>query len=657
VGDVRVGIDVGGTFTDLVVVEDRRVVTAKVSSTPLDQSEGAMRALQASGVRPEAVNSLAHGTTVATNALLERRGAPTALVTTHGFRDLIEIGRQNRPSLYDLTVDRPPALVPRERRITVGERTGPSGPLRALDTASLEAAVDRLKAAKVRAVAVCFLFGFLHSEHERTARDAIVKGLPGVHVSVSSEILPEFREYERLSTTVANAYLAPGLGAYLERMAKLVGERGFPDPLVMQSSGGVIDLEHASSLPAACLLSGPAAGVVGAAHVAGLSGYRNLLTFDMGGTSTDVAPIIDSVVETTTNAVVAGVPVGFPMVDVHSVSAGGGSVAWVDEGRALRVGPRSAGAEPGPAAYGAGGREATVTDANCLLGYLADGVRLGDDVVLRRDLAERAMLGIAEDLGVDVAGAAQGVIDVANAEMVRALRVVSVERGLDPREFVLVAFGGAGPMHACAMAEELDVARIIIPRAGGVLSALGLAISELRRDYVSPCLVPLEELGSGDLAGRFHEMGARAARDLPSARRRRMADLRYRGQSSELTVDAEGGATDLGEAFHRSHKERYGYRMDDQPVEVVSLRLAAFGSGTVPELGDEPSAQESEIGTRQGWFDGRWRPVPVHDRRLMGAGSRVSGPTILDFPEATCVVRAGWRGAVDEAGNLVLGRG
>jgi N-methylhydantoinase A len=657
VGNVRVGVDVGGTFTDLVVVEDRRVVTAKVSSTPGDQSEGAMRALEASGVRPEAVASLAHGTTVATNALLERRGAPTALVTTHGFRDVIEIGRQNRPSLYDLTIDRSAALVPRERRITVGERMGPSGLLRAPDPSSVEAAVHRLKAAKVRAVAVCFLFGFLHPEHERTVRDAIVDALPGVHVSVSSEVLPEFREYERLSTTVANAYLAPGLGAYLERLATRVRERGFPDPLVMQSSGGVIDLEHASGVPAACLLSGPAAGVVGAAHVAGLSGFRNLLTFDMGGTSTDVAPIVDGVVETTTNAVVAGVPVGFPMVDVHTVSAGGGSIAWVDGGRALRAGPRSAGAEPGPAAYGAGGREATVTDANCLLGYLPDGARFGDDVVLRSDLAERAMRGIAEDLRVDVPEAAQGVIDVANAEMVRALRMVSVQRGLDPREFILVAFGGAGPMHACAMAEELGMATVIIPRAGGVLSALGLAISELRRDYVSPCHVPVDELASGDLARRFDEMNARAARDLPSARRRMMADLRYRGQSFELTVDAEGEVADLGEAFHRSHEGRYGYRMDDQPVEVVSLRLAAFVGGTVPELEEETSAGESEIGTRRGWFDGDWRVMPVHDRRLMGPGSRVSGPTIVDFPEATCVVRPGWRGAVDEAGNLVLGRG
>jgi N-methylhydantoinase A len=656
VRNVRVGIDVGGTFTDVVVLRDDSVSTAKVPSTPDDQSAGVLRALLRTGVTADAVAVLAHGTTVATNALLERRGARTALVTTHGFRDVIEIGRQNRPSLYDLTMDRPPPLVPRERRITVRERMGPSGEVQELDASAVEAAVDDLEEASVSSIAVCLLFGFLHPEHERKLGDAIRGRLRGVHVSVSSDVLPEFREYERLSTTVANAYLAPELGAYLESLATIVRDRGYPPPLVMQSSGGVLDVEAAAELPAACLLSGPAAGVVGAARAAGLSGYRDALSFDMGGTSTDVAAIVDGAVETTTSSVVAGVPIGFPAIDVHTVSAGGGSVAWVDDGGALRVGPRSAGARPGPAAYGAGGRDATVTDANVVLGYLADGARLGEDVVLRRTLAERAIGEIAAKLGADVAAAARGVVDVANAEMVRALRVVTIERGADPRSFALLAFGGAGPMHACGIADELDIATVVVPRAGGVLSALGLAISDLRRDYVVPSLRSVSEATAADLSRAYEAMRSRAERDLASPRIRRLADARYRGQSFELTVAAGTRPEELEEAFHRAHESRYGYRMRDEAVEIVSLRLAAFTGGAAPELSEAPAGGNSQTGVRGAWFDGARHDVPTHDRTRMGAGSHVAGPAVVEYPETTCVVPPGWRGAVDATGNLVLVR-
>ena len=654
--DVRVGIDVGGTFTDIAVVEDGRVSTAKVSSTPSDQSEGVLRALGRAGVPAETVSFLAHGTTVATNALLERRGARTALITTHGFRDVIEIGRQNRPSLYDLSMDRPSPLVPRERRITVGERMGPSGPLRALDAPVVEAAVGEVEDAGVSAVAICLLFGFLHPEHERRIRDAILDRLPGVHVSASSDVLAEFREYERLSTTVANAYLAPELGGYLASLATKMLDRGYPRPLVMQSSGGVLDIDGAAALPAACLLSGPAAGVVGAAHLVGLSGSRNALTLDMGGTSTDVAAIIDGEVETTTSSVVAGLPIGFPAVDVHTVSAGGGSIAWVDDGGALRAGPRSAGAEPGPAAYGTGGRDPTITDANLLLGYLPDGIRLGDDVVLRRALAERAVRGIAGELGIDVTDAARGVVDVANAEMVRALRVVSVERGLDPRSFALVAFGGAGPMHACAIADELGIATVTVPRAGGVLSALGLAIADLRRDYVVPSLREIGRTTGGELSAAFDRMRTRAEHDLPSARVQPRADLRYRGQSFELTVDAVVDPEELERAFHEAHESRYGYRMPGEPVEIVSLRLVATRSGAVAELAEPPAAGASRTGTRRAWVGGAWAEVETHARTLMGRGSRVAGPAVVEFPETTCLLQPGWEGAVDAVGNLVLVR-
>jgi N-methylhydantoinase A len=405
---IRLGVDVGGTFTDLVALVDDELVTAKVPSTPRDQAQGVVRSVEAATVEPQAVASFAHGSTVATNALLERRGARIGLVTTDGFRDVLEIGRQNRPALYDLTADRPPSLVPRELRFTVVERMSHDGVVTPLDEDGLRRVVDALRDADVEAVAVCLLFAFLHPEHEQRVGQALQDALGGVHVALSSEVLPEFREYERFATTVVDTYLTPKLAAYLNSLAMRMRELGLPDPLVMQSSGGVIEIATAAAHAARCVLSGPAGGVVGAAYVARLSGDQDLLTFDMGGTSTDVAPVLDGNVQTTTESVIAGVPIRLPMVDVHSVSAGGGSIAWVDDGGALRVGPHSAGADPGPAAYGAGGEEPTVTDANLWLGYLADGAELGGQVRLRRDLAERALARVAERLNLDTHETARG---------------------------------------------------------------------------------------------------------------------------------------------------------------------------------------------------------------------------------------------------------
>jgi N-methylhydantoinase A len=612
-----------------------------------------MNAIHTSEVEPEAVFALAHGMTVATNALLERRGARTALVTTEGFRDVLEIARQNRPSLYDLAQDRPPPLVPRDLRFTVRERMGPEGEIAALDETDLEDAISSIKEAEVEAVAVCLLFAFVHPEHERRVGEALREALPDVHVSLSSEVLPEFREYERFSTTAADAYLAPRLAAYLKNLAGKAEEGGVPGPLIMQSSGGVVRISDAVADAAGCVLSGPAGGVVGAAYVGTLGGYRDLLTFDMGGTSTDVAPIIEGEAQTTTETVVAGVPIKLPMVDVHTVSAGGGSIAWADAGGALRVGPHSAGAEPGPAGYDKGGEEPAVTDANLFLGYLRDRAELGGEVVLRRDLSEEALGRLGEKLGLDAEETALGIVRVANAEMVRALRVISVERGLDPREFALLAFGGAGGMHACSLAEELGMETVLVPRAGGVLSALGLAISDLRRDYVRPYLTPLEGLDERGFEERFGEMESAAAEDLESPEYTRRADLRYRGQSFELTVEADAPGK-LEERFHASHEQRYGYRMEDEPVELVNLRLVATVPVEKPEL-DEPAAEGgSEAGRREANFDGEWQEVPVFDRERMGEGSEVAGPAIVEFKESTCVVRPGWRGAVDGVGTLVL---
>ncbi|HEY6751520.1 MAG TPA: hydantoinase/oxoprolinase family protein [Rubrobacteraceae bacterium] len=655
--ETRLGVDVGGTFTDLVALSEGRLVTAKVPSTPQDQSAGVMNSIETSEVEPSAVDALAHGMTVATNALLERRGARTALVTTEGFRDVIEIARQNRPSLYDLSQDRPFPLVPRELRFTVKERMGPEGEITELDEESLKEIVSSIKGSEVEAVAVCLLFAFMHPEHEKRVGEALREELPEVYVSLSSEVLPEFREYERFSTTAADAYLAPKLAAYLKNLSGKAEEAGVPSPLIMQSSGGVVGIDDAIADAAGCLLSGPAGGVVGAAYIGDLGGYRDLLTFDMGGTSTDVAPIIEGEAQTTTETVIAGVPIKLPMVDVHTVSAGGGSIAWADAGGALRVGPHSAGAEPGPVAYDAGGEEPTVTDANLFLGYLADRAELGGEVVLKRELSEKSLASLGEKLGLDPQEAALGIVRVANAEMMRALRVISVERGLDPRAFALLAFGGAGGMHACSLAEELGMDTVLVPRAGGVLSALGLAISDLRHDYVNPYLVSLENVDEGEFEKKFENMESSAAEDLEDPEHDRRADLRYRGQSFELTVEADS-LEKLEERFHAAHEQRYGYRMDDESVELVNLRLIATVPVEKPEL-DEPApeGEEPESETRQANFDGEWQEAPVLDRERMGKGSEVSGPAIVEFKESTCVVRPGWRGAVDGVGTLVLEKG
>jgi N-methylhydantoinase A len=493
---------------------------------------------------------------------------------------------------------------------------GPEGELVPLDETSVAAVLAGLETAEVDAVAVCLLFSFLHPEHERRVGEAIRAALPAVHVSLSSELLPEFREYERCSTTVANAYLAPALETYLTRVE--------PQPLVMQSSGGVVDVATATRRPAACVLSGPAAGVVGAAFVAG--GDRDVLTFDMGGTSTDVAAVLGGEAEVTSESEIAGVPIRFPMVDVHTIGAGGGSIAWLDDGGALRVGPRSAGARPGPACYGRGGRAPTVTDANLVLGHLGDGAVLGGEVTLDRALAERSLAG----LGLESLEAALGVIRVVDAEMTRALRVVSVERGIDPRELALVAFGGAGPLHACSLAEELGIRRVLVPRASGVLSALGLVAADLRRDYVAPA------------AAGFDGLEASAACDLPRSETRRLVDARYRGQSYELTV----GADEWERRFEEEHEHRYGFRMESN-VELVNVRLVATRRRARPALHAEVVSAGGE--SRRVFLDGGWVEVAVH-----GPGVAVAGPAIVELPEATCLVRPGWAGGPDAAGTLVL---
>jgi N-methylhydantoinase A len=653
----RAGVDVGGTFTDLVALLDGQVVSAKVPSTPSDQSEGTMAALSTGGVLEAGVRVFAHGTTVATNALLERAGARTALIVTRGFRDVIEIGRQDRPSLYDLTMSPPPPLVPRELRFPIEERVDPSGVVTPLRDEEIDRVVAQVEAADVEAVAVCLLFSFLVPDHEKAVGARLRSRLPDVHVSMSHDVLPEFREFERLSTTVADAYLGPRLSKYLESLELRTRAAGVPSPAVMQSSGGVFDIAEAARRPARCVLSGPAGGVVGAAFVGEAGGYPDVLTFDMGGTSTDVAPIVAGNIQITTSSKLGGVPIKFPMVDVHSVSAGGGSIAWVDEGGALRVGPRSAGAVPGPACYGLGGVDVTVTDANLYLGYLSDGAELGGQVTLRRDLSEKALIELSRKTGLDTLETAQGVIDVANAEMVRALRVISVERGLDPRSFALCAFGGAGPLHACAVAESLGISTVLVPKPSGVLSALGLAISEIRNDYVVTYHDGFTDESTSRIESVFRELESKVPDDGTERNLARFADVRYEGQSFELTVGADD-LTKLESEFHTAHDRLYGFRMPSEPIQLVNLRVVATVPASLPDLTNRGSASNDDTPDvrREIVIDSAGHDVAIIDRESLGYGSSVLGPAIVEFPEATCLIAPGWEGEVDDIGTLVLER-
>ena len=656
---VSVGIDVGGTFTDLVAFVDGRVVTAKVRSVREDQAAAVLAALERSGVPANAVDVLAHGTTVATNALLERRGARTALVTTDGFRDVIEIGRQNRPKLYDLTASPPAPLVARELRFTIPERVGPAGVARELDDPQLRTVIEAVRESGAESVAVCLLFSFAHPEHEERVQAALREAIPGAYVARSSEVLPEFREYERFATTTANAYLGPVIASYLGRLDARLREIGVGRPLIMLSSGGVIDMADAAGQASQCVLSGPAAGAVAGAWVAAQSGHRDLLTFDMGGTSTDVALVLDGEAQVTTSSVISGIPVGHPMVDIHTVSSGGGSIAWIDSGAALRVGPRSAGGDPGPACYGLGGEDATVTDAHLMLGYLRDGARFGDAITLERPLAQRAIAALAGRLGLESEQVAAGIIAVAEAEMARALRVVSIERGIDPRTLTLVAFGGAGGVHACSLAEELRMTRVLIPRSAGVLSALGLAISDLRRDYARAFFAPLDGVAvPAGLEEAFAELEERARADLPDPACERLADARYAGQSFELTVTA-GDPQTLAARFHEAHRRRYDYALEDDGIELVALRVHARVPGARPEpsrFADAGARAPAPPTTRVAYFEAGWSEARVLDADALTAGERIVGPAIIEYPVATAVVRPGWSGTVDANGAVVLER-
>ena len=650
------GVDVGGTFTDAALLDGDLLHTAKVPSTPADQSRGVIAAveevLRRAGAEPADVEAFTHGMTVGTNALLEERGARTALVATRGFADLLEIGRQDRPSLYHPCSPKPRPLVDPELRFEAAERIGAEGVVEELAEDEVGDLVDRLRGAGAESVAVCLLFAFRDPAHEQRIGSALREALPDLHVSTSHEVLPAFREYERFSTTVIDAYLSPLLGRYLGSLTDACRERGLAEPEVMRSSGGTADAAEAGRSGAWSVLSGPAGGAVGASLLARSAGNPDAIGVDMGGTSCDVCVVDAGEVRRTDSREIEGRPIQLPMVDVHTVGAGGGSIGWRDAGGALRVGPRSAGAEPGPACYDRGGTEATVTDADLLLGYLSSDSGLAGGVALDVDAARKAVASLGDELGLGETETAEGIVRVTNQEMIRAMRVVTVERGVDPRGYALLPFGGAGPMHAAALADELEITRLVCPRASGVLSALGLIAAGHRRDTARTVLLSADEISSERLADEVRALSEPLLAGMENAELEVVYELRYRGQAFELPIP--GAPTPdpdrLAEDFAREHEARYGYHDPEGRLELVTIRVAAVEPGPEPRprAAADGWLEESE---REARFGGEW----VGTRVLRGepqAGFAAKGPCVFELPEATLVLPPGWKSSVDEAGTI-----
>ena len=651
----RVGVDVGGTFTDLVAVRpDGTLEIRKVGSTPGDPSVGLFRALDALGGGAQAIDVLVHGTTVATNALLERRGARVALVTTAGFEDLLWLRRQDRAALYDLARDHPPPLVARGDVVGARERMGPAGVVEALSERELARVTAAVRALAPESVAVALLFAFRHPEHERRLAAALRVALPDVPIVASHEILPVFREYERTSTTSAEAYLRPKIASYVARIAEAIKQRGVPTFRVMTSSGGTLGPDQAAGRAASLALSGPAGGVVGARMVGAAVDVRDMLTLDMGGTSADASLVSGGVALTEGAESVAGVPLALPAILIETVSAGGGSIASMDEGGALRVGPRSAGADPGPACYGRGGTEPTVTDACLALGWLDADYPLADSVRLDRAAALRALT----TLGSDPERMAAGIVEVATAVMARALKRVSVARGIDPRDMALLPFGGAGPLFACALADSLGMSRVVVPPHPGVLSALGLAAAPERVDVLASLHRPLAAMRSAELASAFQPLIAAAAESLPGAVMTRFVDCRFAGQGYEVTVPAQwDDPALLSAAFLEAHRARHGHADPEQAVELVNLRVVAERPVPTAPLGRRagigiPSAGKRTIVTR----DGKRVQADVWPLGEMPGGRRLNGPAVLAGADATGLIEPGWRGIVHASGAVIVER-
>ena len=677
---VQIGVDIGGTFTDIVALDgEGRLALAKVPSTPKDLLDGIGAAvgkvLALAGAPPGDVERFIHGTTVATNAVLEQKGAVTAVLTTEGFEDVLEMGRQKRSRMYDLEMDpeTPSFLAPGRRRVGIRERLDARGAaLVPLDEGQVRAAVQTLRAQGVQAIAVCYLFSFVNPAHERRTRELCAEIAPEISVSLSSEVDPTFREYERLCVTAFDAYLGPVVKRYLAGLADTLRGLGIRAvPLIMRSRGGIVSAALAARQPVTLFLSGPAGGVIGAGCAAERSGVRDFVSLDMGGTSNDVAVVRSGAPLLASEGSIGPYPVRTPMVDVNTIGAGGGSIAWIDAAGGLRVGPRSAGAEPGPACYGRGGDAATVTDASVVLGYLNPERFAGGALTLDVGAAERAVGAIGRRLGVDTITAAAGIHRVINARMADQIRLVTIKRGYDPRQFSLVVLGGAGPVHGAALAAEMGMAEVLVPEAPGVLAAFGLLAAAIEHHHartlqartdvadlaaVNRCLAELDAAGRA----RMHEEGVAAA-DVHVAY---TADMRYVGQAYELEVPiaapvAAERVPDIVAAFHAVHERVYGYARTQQTVEFVNFR--AVHTYRLPRPVVRPSAQahgrldDARVGERRAYFDG-FVSAAIYERARLPLGARLAGPAIVEQMDTTTVIPPGVTAVVDDAGNLRLRR-
>lgn len=678
---LRIGVDSGGTFTDVCLFDEAtgKLDIWKVPSTPDDPSRGitngVAEGLATVGSTAEHVAFLGHGTTVATNALIELKGVATGLITTDGFRDLLEIGRQKRPSLYDMNAEKPETLVSRDHRHEVPERLKSDGSADlALDEAKLRAAVRELAHEDIKAIAICFLYGFLNTAHECRVVEVIREEMPDVFISASHEVAPEFREYERMSTTVVNAYLGPVMQRYIERLKQRLTELGVPvAPQLTQSNGGVIGFDTAARLPVRTVLSGPSTGVVAAQAVGRMAGFDNIITFDVGGTSSDVALLQGGICKLTGEANVHGYPIKAPMLDIHTVGAGGGSIAFVDSGGLLKVGPRSAGADPGPVCYGRGNTEATVTDANIVLQTLNPVEILGGRMKVRRDLAVEAIQRLADQLGLGLMETAQGIISVVTANMAKAIRLISVQRGHDPRDYALMAFGGAGPLHAARLARELDMSRIIVPLTPGTLCALGLLLTDLRSDFAISRLMKVDLNAVEPMISGFATLEGQAAtwfdqEDIEPDNQvvNRTADMRYVGQNYELQVQVPAGPVGsdtldaLVKGFEQAHLQRFGFIAEGEAIQIVTLRLEAAGivnkAQFTPQPDAGPSCDTAIIGTRDVYMDEvrDFVSCPVYAREKLKSGNRISGPAIVEQMDTTTVILPDMQGIVDPYLNLIL---
>lgn len=670
----RIGCDVGGTFTDLCLFDDETgaAVFVKTPTTTGHQADAVIsatrEALAEGGLSPANLKGFGHGTTVATNAIIERAGARTALLVTAGFRDLLAIGRQTRPHLYDQQARRPEPLVAEDLTFEVPERIGPDGAVReVLDEAAVREGVTRLLARGAETVAVVFLHSYANPVHERRVREILTEFAPGLRVSISSDILSEPGEFERASTTVMNAYLMPPLKSYLEQIAVTLADDGvIVEPGIMQSGGGLMSISTACGEKAVhTCLSGPAAGMIGARRFAEAAGYSDVVTIDMGGTSFDVGLIQDGEVLTRYDAAIEGFPLRVPMFDIITLGAGGGSIARVDGGGLLKVGPESAGAVPGPAVYGKGGTRPTVTDANVVLGRLRHGRKLGGGIVIDRQKAVDVVhKHIAKPLGLSVEAAAQGILDVVNAAMVRGMRSVTVERGLDPRAFAVMAFGGAGPLHAVDLCAELDVETVIIPPSPGILCGIGLLLAPWKTSETAMIGMLSADLSEGDLgrevADLFARQRAQAEKDgidPDTVTSTLSLDLRYPGQGHPLSVayDPDAGLAASVAAFHDLHRRNFGYARPEAVVDVSLLRLA----GTAPVASDrlpKPaviSGEDPVVAHAPLWLKGKKLEVPVYDRARLEAGTKLSGPLIVEQQDTTLIV-GDQNVTVDEVGSLII---